>query len=113
MTTELDKHEADKFRDEGCTVLTSGWPDLLVVSPDGKPYGVELKRMGDVWHDEQPEMARVFADILGVPYILARSAEGVLNIGLTNIPRDFQPFTCAGKTASIELDHRLVKVPTS
>ena len=110
MTTHADKTEADKLRQAGHTVLTSGWPDLLVIAPNGRPYGVELKRRGDVWHDQQPEMARVFADVLGIPYLLARSAEGLLMLDLDAIPGDYRPMEWEGRFGPIESDPRLTKV---
>lgn len=52
--------------------LQKGWPDLLLISPEGRHHWIELKRGKAPLTDEQ-EAFRDNARAVGVPWALARS----------------------------------------
>ena len=45
-TSVGQKRVMEKLERAGCKVLQRGWPDLLIVDPDGKVRAVEVKRPG-------------------------------------------------------------------
>ena len=102
-----DLREAERLRSCGYEVYVDGWPDLLVVR-DGLAYGVELKRSGDGWDAvRQQPLSKVFAEVMNVPYLLARNADGFLALDLEQIPRNYQPPVLGNRVASVDMDPRL------
>jgi hypothetical protein len=54
--------------------LMRGWPDLHLVSPDGRFHGLEVKRSGESLTDDQ-EAFQLWAIRNGIPYSVAFNSE--------------------------------------
>lgn len=76
MTTNADKQVADALRSKGWSVLDRGWPDLLAYNEtQNRVMAIELKRGTDRLRVEQQEMSRVFTNLMGVPFYVARDTD--------------------------------------
>ena len=76
MVAAADKAGADALRKKGWSVLDKGWPDLLVYDPKKRTVmAIELKRGNDKLRPDQVEMAKVFTDLLGTPFYVARDKD--------------------------------------
>jgi hypothetical protein len=70
MVTVRDAEMADQIAGRyGCEVLIAGWPDLLVMSPQG-PIAAEIKRGRDTLRPAQKRMAEVFSTALRIPFVV-------------------------------------------
>ena len=56
-----------------------GWPDLILISPDGLLHGLELKRVGGSLTEDQ-QAFQSWAIRQGVPHAVARSIDDALII---------------------------------
>ena len=56
-----------------------GWPDLMLLAPDGRLHGLELKRRGSDLGEDQQDF-QTWAAAHGVPYSVAWSMEDALAI---------------------------------
>ena len=91
MVAPKDEAAAELLRRAGYTVMTKGWPDLLVIRTnrqDGHPihtqshwpessslFAVEIKRGKDRLRPEQQQMAGIFRDLLGVPFYVSNGKD--------------------------------------
>lgn len=57
--------------------MLAGIPDWVIVSPDGKVYFLELKRVGEKLTKEQDEF-RMWCVANGIPYAVAHSLTDVI-----------------------------------
>jgi hypothetical protein len=57
--------------------LQRGWPDFVMVSPDGRFYALELKRRGETLTDEQNDF-RNWSIARRVPHVVAFAIDDVL-----------------------------------
>ena len=57
--------------------LQRGWPDMILVGPDGRFYALELKRQGETLTDEQ-EAFQLWCIGHGVPHVVAFTIDEVL-----------------------------------
>ncbi len=64
---ERDKRHAAKLKAMG---LRRGWPDFVLVSPEGRFHGLEMKRRGEGLSEDQEEF-REWCDGLGIPFAWA------------------------------------------
>lgn len=62
-----DVRTASKLKRMG---VKPGWPDFLLVGPDGRMHGLELKREGEGLSDTQEDF-RLWCVARGVPYAIA------------------------------------------
>jgi len=58
--------------------MPAGWPDLVVLLPDGRFFGIEVKAEKGRQSKAQKLMQQQFED-LGHTYILARSVDDVID----------------------------------
>jgi hypothetical protein len=73
--------------DNGYRVLRNGWPDLLVVPPDGGPsFAVELKSGTDAVQPHQKKMHAVL-EAAGIKVIVVRK---VKKVGTTDPDLDYR-----------------------
>src|SRR5579885_1682519 len=67
---------AAKFlRDNGCKVMTKGWPDLLVLAPGGSAIAIELKQGSDKVRPHQKEVHKVLNDAGLLTWCISDRAE--------------------------------------
>jgi hypothetical protein len=59
--------------------LQSGWPDFVLVAPDGRFHALELKRIGGDLSDDQDDF-RLWCIGRGVPHSIAYTTKDVLAI---------------------------------
>jgi hypothetical protein len=59
--------------------LQRGWPDIQLLSPTGKFYGLELKRRGETLTEDQ-EAFQLWAIRKAVPYSVAETFDQALAI---------------------------------
>jgi hypothetical protein len=59
--------------------LQSGWPDFVMIDPDGRFHALELKRVGCDLNDDQDDF-RLWCVGRGIPHSVATSASDVLAI---------------------------------
>ena len=52
-TSPAEKRLREQLEAEGCTVHTKGWPDFIVVYPDGRIKAIEVKSTCDVVRPHQ------------------------------------------------------------
>jgi cellobiose-specific phosphotransferase system component IIB len=71
-----DKREAAKLRAMG---VLPGVPDLVLISPQGKFHGLELKRKGGTLSEEQ-RLFHAFAKGMGWPVAEADTLDGALDV---------------------------------
>lgn len=63
--TEFEKAAKEKFESEGWTVLTSGWPDMLLIRGD-EIKAVEAKTKEDGFTQGQVQMMNALTKIMDV-----------------------------------------------
>lgn len=68
-----EERVANSFKAHGNTVLSTGWPDLLIFNGRGG-FALELKGKGDGLSEAQKEMHRALG-LFGVPVFTARYSE--------------------------------------
>lgn len=112
MPTTSDRAVAEALaRYGGWSVLLTGWPDILAYSHErGTVMAVELKRGNDKMRPDQIEMSRVFKEILGVPFYVARDddiAKVMNRRGRMMLPGT-KIAVLQGQAASLELQLRLL-----
>lgn len=56
-----------------------GWPDLILISPQGVLHGLELKRKGEDLTDDQ-KLFMSWANVQSIPYAIAWTMDGALRI---------------------------------
>jgi|TARA_Y100000296_G_scaffold71285_1_gene86640 hypothetical protein len=91
MVAKADHQVAESLRAMGWSVLTSGWPDLLVYNPElpgGGVMAVELKRGSDRMRSNQKEMRKVFVKHMDIPFYVASDVNSLLRQwnGVEQIP---------------------------
>ena len=59
--------------------LQRGWPDLVLIAPDGRFHGLELKRVGEQLTDDQEDF-QMWCIRHGVRYAVAWSIDEVMMI---------------------------------
>jgi len=80
MTTALDNREADRFRAVGWTVLTAGWPDLLLYNERTRAMmAAEIKRPRDRITTEQLACLDALSTIGGIPSFVIESADEIID----------------------------------
>lgn len=57
------KRVTERLRQQGCLVFQRGWPDLLVVEPNGKVRAIEVKRPYGRLSVEQIEVIKILKSI--------------------------------------------------
>ena len=88
QSERFEKWAASFFAQVGFEVLNSGWPDLLMVTPQGKICAVELKQGTDTVKPNQKRVHELLCRA-GVPTIVLRSNPSMARfLQENNIPRE-------------------------
>jgi hypothetical protein len=69
----LEKQVSESYTSQGCVVLRSGWPDLLVIPADGRsPFAVEVKAKRDRVKKNQKRMHEALR-LAGIEVIISQN----------------------------------------
>ncbi|WP_287588263.1 VRR-NUC domain-containing protein [Candidatus Borrarchaeum sp.] len=71
---ELEKKFKEEAKRRGCEVLRGGYPDFLVIPPEGDPFFVEVKKDGTYLTKKQHKMIRTFSQ-LGLSVFISFNGE--------------------------------------
>jgi hypothetical protein len=67
--------------------LQRGWPDMILVGPDGRFYALELKRRGETLNPDQ-EVFQTWCVARGVPYSVADTLDqAIVALGVWGVLR--------------------------
>lgn len=92
----------------GFTVLRGGWPDFLVIAPDGKTSAAEIKSGSD---RVSPAQARMHAALerAGIPVTVVYD-DGVLSLDPVFVQEQQEAAIRAVKLAEAESQRRVVEI---